>query len=102
MKHDYDDWMQAKQITTLGQELASKFPNMMEYMGADIEIAKSIAILNVLVDKKMISAESIDLVKAILIEQNRAIFASSEKTDNLTKLSLGLGKEEQKPADGSQ
>jgi hypothetical protein len=94
--------MTAKQTSTLGQELADKFPNLVEYMGSDIEIAKSIAVLNVLVDLKLVSAESVKLVKALLIEQNRATFASSEKTDNLTKLSLGLGKEELEPADGSQ
>ena len=101
-RHNYDDWMKAKEVSTLGQELADKFPSFTDYMGADVEIAKSIAVLNVLVDQGKIGAESIKLVKALLVEQNRATFASSSDTDNLTKLSLGLGKEELKPADGSQ
>lgn len=101
-KHNYDDWMKAKEISTLGQELADNHPAYKDYMGADVEIAKTIAVLNVLVEQGKISTESVKLIKALLVEQNRATFASSADTDNLTKLSLGLGKEELEPADGSQ
>ena len=96
-----DDWLTIKQTTTMGQDLASEHPWYKEYMGADIEIAKTIALFNVLIDQKIIPAEELKLIKAILVEQNRATFASSDKTDNLTKISLGLGKEEIPPADGS-
>jgi len=96
-----DDWLIAKQTSTMGQELASSYPAYQDYMGADVEIAKSIAILNVLVKMKYLKESDVSLVKALLIEQNRATFASSEKTDNLTKLGLGVAKQEMPPADGS-
>lgn len=85
----------------MGQDLANDHPWYKEYMGSDVELARTIAILNVLVKHKEIEAEEVELIKDILIEQNRATFAASEKTDNLTKISLGLGKDEVPPADGS-
>ena len=96
-----DDWLTIKQTSTMGQDLASEHPWYREYMGADIELAKTIAVFNVLIKHGIMSEEDLALIKDILIEQNRATFASSDKTDNLTKISLGLGKEEIPPADGS-
>jgi len=99
----YDDWMTAKQTSTMGQDLANQYPNYKDYMGADVALARRIAKLNVLVNLGVIEeTQDIRLLKALLVEQNRATFASSERTDNLTKLSLGLGKEEVPPAEGSQ
>ena len=97
-----DDWLKIKQTTTMGQDLANDHPWYKQYMGSDVELAKTISTLNVLVDHELLKKEDVALVKDILIEQNRATFASSEKTDNLTKISLGLGKDEVLPADGSK
>ena len=100
-KRNYDDWQRVKELTTMGQELSSEHPAYKQYMGADIELAKTIAILNVLEQHGKVDPAKTKLLKDLLIEQNRATFASSEKTDNLTKISLGLGKEEMPAADGS-
>ena len=70
---------------SLGQKIsAQKGSNMKEYAGADVRIAKRIALFNVLEEFKMIDPESLRFLKRLAIEQNRATFASSEKTDNFT------------------
>jgi len=102
-RRDYDDWIHAKEISTMGQELATQQPSYKDYMGADVALARRIARLNVLIKAGMVEeTPEIKMVRSMLVEQNRATFASSERTDNLTKISLGLGKEEVPPADGSQ
>jgi hypothetical protein len=96
------DWLTIKQTSTMGQDLANDHPQFKEYMGSDVKLAKRIALFNVMVKHKLLTRKDVALVKDIMIEQNRATFASSDKTDNLTKISLGLGKDEVPPADGSK
>lgn len=76
------------QKISLAQKISAKDKKFKEYVGSDTEIAQTIAVLNVLVEHKILDKNSAEIVKDILIEQNRAIFASSEKTDIFTKLGL--------------
>lgn len=73
---------------SLAQKISAKHREYQEYTGSDMELAKGIANLNVLIELGIISEEVAKLPKALLVEQNKASFASSEKTDVFTKLGL--------------
>lgn len=70
----------------LAQKISARDPRVKEYVGSDVETARTIATINILEEFKMISPKIADFIKKMLIEQNKAVFWSSEKTDIFTKL----------------
>ena len=84
------------QEASLSQKLAHKMPEYSEYAGADPKISLSIAVFNVLENFELIDPKdpAIKLVKALLNEQRKAIFATSEKVNEITKMGLQMPKAE--------
>lgn len=79
---------------SLAQKIAYDDPHISEYVGSDVELAKAIAFFSVCEDAGIIDPETTSLIKTIMIEQNKATFASSEKTDIFSKLGLFRPKKE--------
>lgn len=85
------------QEATLSQKLAALHPEYQEYAGSDPKISLSLAVFNVLEKFKMIDPkdQTIQLVRALLNEQRKARFATSEKVNEITKLGLMLPRGEE-------
>ncbi len=81
---------------SLSQQLAHRHKEYSEYAGSDKEISLSLALLNVLHTHKMIDLEEENwtLVKDLLNEQRKAIFATSDKVNEITKMGLQMPKSE--------
>lgn len=79
---------------SLSQKISAADPHIKDYVGADVELARSIALIHVLRDEKIVSEELTNLALKIMIEENKSTFASSEKTDIYSKLGLMLPKAE--------
>ena len=77
---------------SLSQQLAHKHPEYKDYAGANPKISLSIAFLNILGKHGMIDLNNPQwkLVKDILNEQRKAIFATSEKVNEITKMGLQM------------
>jgi len=85
-----------RQMGTMSQKLAAKIPEFQDYAGTDREIAQSIAVFNILGKFGIIDMKDpgFALIKALLIEQNRASFATSEQTNEISKMGLLMPKNE--------
>ncbi len=81
---------------SLSQKLAHKHPEYSEYAGADRQISLSLALFNILAKHGKIDLEKPGwkLVKDLLNEQRKAIFATSEKVNEITKMGLQMPKAE--------
>ncbi len=84
------------QEASLSQKLAYKQPEYSDYAGADPEISLSLAVLNILAKHKMIDLDDPNwkFIKDLLNEQRKAIFATSEKVNEITKMGLQMPKAE--------
>ena len=89
-KHDFF------QEVSLSQKLAHRHPEYSEYAGADPTISTALANLNVFAKFGLIDSENpgFKLLKALLNEQRKAIFATSEKVNEITKMGLQMPKAE--------
>lgn len=75
----------------LGQQISAKDPNFVDYAGCDTELSLKLSRINILEQYGFFQAipESIlAFIKDLIKEQIKAIMASSEKMDNLSKLSF--------------
>ena len=81
---------------SLSQQLAHRHPEYKEYAGADPKISITLATLNILDQHKIIDlkAPTWKLIKDLLNEQRKAIFATSEKVNEITKMGLQMPKSE--------
>ena len=81
---------------SLSQQLAYRHPEFGDYAGADSKISLTIAFLNVLSDHGMIDLKEPNwkFVKDLLNEQRKALFATSEKVNEITKMGLQMPKSE--------
>lgn len=81
---------------SLSQQLAHRHPEFGDYAGADREISLTLALFNTLNEFGMIDLEEPGwkFVKALLNEQRKAIFATSEKVNEITKMGLQMPKAE--------
>jgi hypothetical protein len=79
---------------SLAQKISDKDPHIKKYAGSDVELAKQIATLEVFRDYAILPLEESQFIIDLLVEQNKATFASSEKTDIFTKLGLLFPKKE--------
>lgn len=84
------------QEASLSQKLANEYKEFTEYAGAAPEISKQIALLNVLGENDMIDLNEPvwKFVKDYLNEQRKAMFATSERTNEISKMGMMLPKAE--------
>ena len=81
---------------SLSQQLAHRHPEYKDYAGADQDISLVLALMNVMDRHKMIDLKDAGwkFVKDLLNEQRKAIFATSEKVNEITKMGLQMPKAE--------
>ena len=81
---------------SLSQQLAHRNPEYSDYAGADPDISMTLALLNHLDTHKMIDLDdpSWKFIKGLLNEQRKAIFATSPKVNEITKMGLQMPKAE--------
>lgn len=81
---------------SLSQQLAHRHPEYSEYAGSDQRISLTLAVFNVLSRHGKINLEEPGwkFVKDLLNEQRKAIFATSEKVNEITKMGLQMPKAE--------
>ncbi len=79
---------------SLSQQLAYRHPEFADYAGADPSISISLAVLNILAKHGKIDLEKggFKFLKDLLNEQRKAIFATSEKVNEITKMGLQMPK----------
>lgn len=85
------------QEASLSQKLAYKMPEYSDYAGADPEISLTIALLNHLHNEKMIDLENDPkwkFIKGLLNEQRKALFATSDKVNEISKMGMQMPKAE--------
>jgi hypothetical protein len=82
------------QEASLSQQLASKNPNYCDYAGSDRRISDILAVLNTLDAFGMIDLKERNwqFVKALLNEQRKSAFATSDKVNEITKMGLQMPK----------
>ena len=88
----YQFWKES----SLSQQLAHRHPEYSDYAGTDRAISDSIATLNILGQFGFLDLEdpSIKFVKALLNEQRKSAFATSEKVNEITKMGMQMPKAE--------
>jgi len=81
---------------SLSQQLAHRHPEYSEYAGADQRISLILALFNVLAQHGKINLDEPGwkFIKDLLNEQRKAIFATSEKVNEITKMGLQMPKAE--------
>lgn len=84
------------QEASLSQRLAHRMPEYSMYAGTNPNISLTLAVFNVLESFKILDFENTDLkiVRAILNEQRKALFATSERVNEITKMGLQMPKGE--------
>ena len=82
------------QESMMSQRLADKYPEFMDYAGADTETSVMLANFRVMHKFKMIDLESQgwNFIYALLNEQRKAKFATSEKVNEISKMGFMLPK----------
>lgn len=82
------------QQASLSQQLAHKHSEFSLYAGCDPETSQALANLTVFAKFGIINPEDqgIKLVMAILDEKRKALFATSEKVNEITKMGLMMPK----------
>jgi len=82
---------------SLSQQLAHRQPEYSDYAGADPDISLTLALMNVLHKHKKIDLTNPNwkFVKDLLNEQRKAIFATSERVNEITKMGLQMPKAEE-------
>jgi hypothetical protein len=81
---------------SLSQQLAHRHPEYKEYAGADPKISITLATFNILGKHNIINLDdpTWKLIKDLLNEHRKAIFATSEKVNEITKMGLQMPKAE--------
>jgi len=84
------------QEASLSQKLSDKDPIYQQLAGADPEISESIGILLVLCELGLMNKDdpNVKLILAILDVKRKARFATSEKTNEITKMGLQMPRAE--------
>lgn len=88
----YEFWKEA----SLSQKLGDKYEKYQKLAGSDPKLSDSIGVLLVLIEFKILDDKdpNVQLLLAILDVQRMARFATSEKTNEITKMGLQLPKAE--------
>lgn len=81
---------------SLSQKLAHRHPEYSDYAGSDRDISITLALFNILDKHKIIDLKEPNwrFMKDLLNEQRKAIFATSEKVNEITKMGLQMPKAE--------
>ena len=81
---------------SLSQKLAHRHPEYSDYAGSDKNISITLALFNILDKHKIIDLNDPNwrFMKDLLNEQRKAIFATSEKVNEITKMGLQMPKAE--------
>ena len=71
----------------LGQQISAEDPAFKDYAGCDTELSRTLAQINVFIKHKFLDEKdpAIKLLTDLLKEEIKAVMASSDKMDNLTK-----------------
>jgi len=90
MPSNYSDIRDMFDRILLGQQISAEDANFKDYAGCDIELSRTLSQMNVLIKHKIIDPtdKGISLFIDLLKEEIKAIMASSDKMDNLSKLSF--------------
>lgn len=83
-----------KQTRTLGQQLSYRDDIFKKLAGSDKDLSDSIAVLEYFKQEGLLS-EEIDFIIGLLDILRKSAFATSDKTNEITKLSLMLPKGEE-------
>lgn len=88
----YQFWKES----SLSQQLSSKDPIYKQLAGSDPETSKTIGILTILGQHGILNLKdpNISLLMDILNVTRKALFATSEKTNEITKMGLQMPKAE--------
>jgi hypothetical protein len=88
----YEFWKEA----SLSQKLADKDPIYQQLAGSDPEISEAIGILLVLCELGVMDKKdpNVKMILAILDVKRKARFATSERTNEITKMGLQMPKAE--------
>ena len=81
---------------SLSQQLAHRHPEYKDYAGADPDTSLILALINVLHNHKKIDHTKGDwkFVKDLLNEQRKALFATSERVNEISKMGMQMPKAE--------
>lgn len=104
-RYYFDPFEDMKHKITMSQKLSARKREFKDYTGGNIELARQIAILKVCKEHHLLDdmdEELYNLAIDILIESNKALFSSSEKTSEVTKLGFWLPEKEKKGVDASK
>lgn len=84
-------------MSMLGSRVARKYPLYQELAGADAETSLQIALLHALADLGILDLESeeVRMTLVILNAKRMALFATSEKTNELSKMAMHLPTDEE-------
>jgi len=88
----YEFWKEA----SLSQKLADKDPIYQKLAGSDPEISEAIGILLILCELGIMNKKdpNVKMILAILDVKRKARFATSDKTNEITKMGLQMPKAE--------
>ena len=91
-KSKYQFWQEA----SLSQKLADKIPIYQKLAGSNPELSKSIGVMLVLCEKKILDENdpNVKLMLALMDVQRKAEFATSEKVNEITKMGMQMPKGE--------
>ena len=81
-----------REQSTLSQQLSSVYPEFAEYAGADPHISTTIAHLKVFIKFGYLDGEDpgVKLLLALLNERRKALFATSERVNEITKMGMQM------------
>lgn len=84
------------QFVALGSRLGQRIPIYQRLAGSDPETSLQIALINVMIDNKMMEdTPEIQLVLAVLNAKRQALFATSDKVNEISKMSMQLPSDEE-------
>lgn len=86
----YEFWKEA----SLSQKLADKYPDYVQLAGSDSKISIKIQRLKVLAKHGLVSMDNLSLILDLLNGDRMALFATSEKVNEITKMGLQMPKGE--------
>ena len=84
------------QESSLSQKLAHRMPEYSQYAGTDQKTSLALARLKIFSDHGIIDLNepAFKLIYALLNEKRKALFATSEKVNEITKMGLQMPKAE--------
>lgn len=82
------------QEAILSQRLSAKYPIYRKLAGSDQQISESIGILHYLGEKGIVNKTDVEFIIGLLDVMRMARFATSERTNEITKMGMQMPKDE--------